>query len=152
MDQTCIPMSFIKFQKIFGKFSKFTDFRPKNCHLARFSRRDFETFFDGNRIRAFKNVQIWLKISILVAYYVFNKNRDRFWMILNFGDFTGLLIFSQIGAFLKALIRFPSKKKFRNRDAKNALNGGFSAKNWPILKLKKNLLESIKTHRNTCFV
>ena len=44
-DQTCISMSFIKFQKIFGKFSKLADFWPKNHHLARFSRRDFETFF-----------------------------------------------------------------------------------------------------------
>ena len=43
--QTCISMSLIKFLKIFGKFSKLTDFWPKNCHLARFLRRDFETFF-----------------------------------------------------------------------------------------------------------
>ena len=43
--QTCISMIFIKFQKIFGKFSKFADFWPKNHHLAHFSRRNFETFF-----------------------------------------------------------------------------------------------------------
>ena len=43
--QTCISMSFNKFQKIFGKFSKLTDFWPENHHLARISRRDFETFF-----------------------------------------------------------------------------------------------------------
>ena len=47
-------------------------------------------FFDGKRNRAFKNAQIWLKISILVAYYVFNKSYYGFWMISNFGDFMGL--------------------------------------------------------------
>ena len=49
-DQTCISMSFIKFQKIFGKFSKLADFWLKNHHLARFSRRDFETFFSMENV------------------------------------------------------------------------------------------------------
>ena len=71
-------MYFYEFYKIpedFGTFSKLTDFWPKKGHLARFSHHDFETFFcDGHRIRAFINAQIWLKISILFAYYVFNKS------------------------------------------------------------------------------
>ena len=44
-DQTCISMSFIKFQKILDNISKLVDLWPKNRHLVRFARRDFETFF-----------------------------------------------------------------------------------------------------------
>ena len=63
-------MSFIKFQKIFEKFSKLADFWPKNDHFARFSRRDFETFFSTE--------------------IVSGPSGDGFWIILNFGDFMGL--------------------------------------------------------------
>ena len=45
LDQRCISMSFIKFQKIFGKFWKLANFRPKNGHLARVLRRFFNTQF-----------------------------------------------------------------------------------------------------------
>ena len=82
---------FYQIPEVFEQILKLADFWPKNGHLARFSRRDFETFFfDRNHIRAFKNAQIWLKISILVAYYVFNKPVHKFWMILNFDDFMSL--------------------------------------------------------------
>ena len=50
LDQTCISMSYIKFLKIFWKFSKLADFWPKNGHLARFPRRDFETFFSTENV------------------------------------------------------------------------------------------------------
>ena len=83
-------MYFYEFYQILEDFwkilSKLADFWPKNGHLARFSRRNFETFF-STKNRAFKNAQIWLKISILVTYYVFNKANYGFWMILSFGDF-----------------------------------------------------------------
>ena len=62
----------------------------KTPFSAFFASRFRNLFFDGKRNRAFKNAQIWLKFSILVAYYVFNKTMDGFWMILNFGDFMGL--------------------------------------------------------------
>ena len=62
----------------------------KRSFSAFFASRFRNFFFDGKRNRAFKNAQIWLKISILVAYYVFNKSCYGFWMILNFGDFMGL--------------------------------------------------------------
>ena len=50
LDQTCISMSYIKILKIFWKFSKLADFWPKNGHLARFARRDFETFFSMENV------------------------------------------------------------------------------------------------------
>ena len=79
-----IPEDFWKIFKI-GRF-----LAGKPPFSAYFASRFRNFFFDGNRIRAFKNAPIWLKISILVAYYVFNKSWDGFWMILNFGDFMGL--------------------------------------------------------------
>ena len=79
-----IPEDFWKILKI-GRF--LADKRP---FCAFFASRFRNFFFDRNRIRAFKNAPIWLKTSILVAYYVFNKNGDGFWMILNFGGFMGL--------------------------------------------------------------
>ena len=79
-----IPEDFWKIFKI-GRF-----LAKKRPFCAFFPSRFRKIFFDGNRIRAFKNAPIWLKISILVAYYVFNKSGDGFWMIINFGDFMGL--------------------------------------------------------------
>ena len=75
---------FLKILKI-GRF-----LAKKRSFSTFFSLRFLNFFFDGKRNRAFKNAQIWLKISILVAYYVFNKSCYGFWMILNFGDFMGL--------------------------------------------------------------
>ena len=62
-----IPEDFWKIFKI-GRF-----LAEKPPFSAFFASRFRNFFFDGNRIRAFKNAQIWLKISIFVAYYVFNK-------------------------------------------------------------------------------
>ena len=63
-----IPEDFWEIFKI-GRF-----LAEKPPFSAFFASRFRNFFFDGNRIRAFKNAQIWLKISILVAYYVFNKS------------------------------------------------------------------------------
>ena len=49
-DQTCISMGFIKFLKIFGKFSKLADFWPKNGHLARLPRREIVPFFSTENV------------------------------------------------------------------------------------------------------
>ena len=59
------------FWKIF-KIGRFLAEKRSFCAFCASRFRNF--FFDGNRIRAFKNAPIWLKISILVAYYVFNKS------------------------------------------------------------------------------
>ena len=85
-------MYFYEFYQIpedFWKIFKIGGFLAKNDHSRVFRVAISKLFFDGNRIRAFKNAQIWLKISILDAYYVFNKTMDGFWMILNFGEFMG---------------------------------------------------------------
>ena len=75
------------FWKIF-KIGRFLVVKPS--FSAFFASRFRNFFFDGKCNRAFKNAQIWLKISILVAYYVFNKIMDGFWMIFNFSEFMGL--------------------------------------------------------------
>ena len=67
-----IPEDFWKIFKI-GRF-----LAQKRPFCAFFALRFRNFFFDGNCIRAFKNAPIWLKISILVAYYVFNKSGDGF--------------------------------------------------------------------------
>ena len=56
-------MSFIKFQKISGKFSKLADFWPKKHHLALFCVAISKLFFDGNRIRAFKNFSDFMDLQ-----------------------------------------------------------------------------------------
>ncbi len=58
----------------------------KHSFSAFFVSRFQNFFFDGKRNRAFKNAQIWLKISILIPYCVFNK-ANKVWMVLSFGDF-----------------------------------------------------------------
>ena len=88
-------MYFYEFYQIledFLKIFKIGRFLAEKRSFSAFFASQFQNFFfDGKRNRAFKNAQIWLKISILVvAYYVFNKNKDGFWMILNFGDVMGL--------------------------------------------------------------
>ena len=87
-------MYFYEFYQIledFWKIFKIGRFLAKKRSFSAFSTSRFRNFFfDGKRNRAFKNAQIWLKISILVSYYVFNKSYYGFWMISNFGDFMGL--------------------------------------------------------------
>ena len=84
-------MYFYEFYQIledFWKIFKIGWFLAEKLSFSAFFASWFRNFFfDGNCIRAFKNAQIWLKISILVAYCVFNKANYGFWMILSFGDF-----------------------------------------------------------------
>ena len=87
-DQTCISMSFIKFQKIFGKFSKLADFWPKNGHFARFASSNFEAFIStGNVTGPWKMLRFGWKSVYLLPIMCLTKVTYRFWMILNFGDF-----------------------------------------------------------------
>ena len=78
-------MYFYEFYQIpedFWKIFKIDRFlAEKRPFSAFFALRFRNFFFDGNCIRAFKNALIWLKISILDAYYVLNKSGDGFWMI-----------------------------------------------------------------------
>ena len=71
-------MYFYEFNQIledFLKIFKIGRFLAEKRSFSAFSASRFRNFFfDGKRNRAFKNAQIWLKISILVAYYVFNKS------------------------------------------------------------------------------
>ena len=87
-------MYFYEFYHIleeFWKIFKIGRYLAEKRSFSAFFVLQFQNFFfNGNCIRAFKNASIWLKIHILVAYYVFKKNGDGFWMILNFGDFRGL--------------------------------------------------------------
>ena len=80
-------MYFYEFNQIledFWKIFKIGRFLAEKRSFSAFSASRFRNFFfDGKRNRAFKNAQIWLKISILVAYHVFNKVCYGFWMISN---------------------------------------------------------------------
>ena len=53
---------------------------------------------------------------------------------------------------MKALIRFLSKKKFRNHDVKTREMTVFRQKIGQFWKFTKNLLEFDKTRRNTCLI
>ena len=87
-DQTCISMSFIKFQKIFEKFSKLADFWPKNGHFARFARRDFETFFSTEIVSGpSKMLRLGWKSVYLLPIMCLTKVTYFCWIILSFGDF-----------------------------------------------------------------
>ena len=102
IDIHCISMSYLKFQKIFGRFSKLGNFRPKNSNLAHFSRRDSKLFLNGNHINVFKNAQIWLTISILVAYYVTMGLDDfEFWWLHVSSNLPRLLFWSFLAHFVK---------------------------------------------------
>ena len=75
------------FWKIFkiGRFS--AEKRPFSaCSASR--NRTF--FFDGKRIRAFRNAQNGLKISILILYNALNRTMEGIFDILSFGRFMRL--------------------------------------------------------------
>ena len=105
LDQTCISMSFIKFQKIFGKFWKLADFRPKNGHLARVLRRFFNTqFYTVNVSSLWKmllSLPNWVLMYPKVSSTIFRVQNFDFlsssWKKLGFVDLWGsfLGIFGQ---------------------------------------------------------
>ena len=66
---------FYQILKDFLKIFKICQFLAEKWQFSVYSAsRNRNFIFDGKCIRAFKNVQIWLKISMFVAYYVFNKS------------------------------------------------------------------------------
>ena len=87
-----------------------------------------------NKIAKTQNIQNSIVTS--VEGIIYNKYAD----------------FQPILSIFKGADTFSVEKKVRFRNAENALNGRFAAKNRPILNLKKKLLKLNKTHRNTCFV
>ena len=77
-----IPEDFWTIFKI-GRF-----LAEKRSFRAFWASRFRNFFFDGNRIRAFKNAQIRLKISIyLLPIMCLTKVTYLYWIILSFGDF-----------------------------------------------------------------
>ena len=74
-------MSSIKFQILFGKFSKLTNFLPKNIHLACFSK--FEFFY----CKSLKNVPNELKLGPDMYYYEFYQILEDFWQIFKIDHF-----------------------------------------------------------------
>ena len=86
-------MYFYKFYQIlkdFLKIFKIGQFLANRWQFSAYSasqNRNF--FFDGKCIRAFKNAQNWLKISILITYNALNRNWLGILDILSFGHFIG---------------------------------------------------------------
>ena len=91
LDQTCISMSFIKFQKTFRNFLKLSDFWPKNHHLARFSRRDFETFFSTEIVSGpSKMLRLgWKSVNLLLIMCVtkLSMGFGWFWILATLWTF-----------------------------------------------------------------
>ena len=108
-----IPEDFWKIYKI-GRF-----LAEKRSFRAFCASRFRNFFFDGNRIRAFKNAQIRLKISIVVAYYVFNKSylflldNFKFWRFYMRSKLSRGLIFVKIGKKWPKTAYSATKKKYR---------------------------------------
>ena len=71
-------MYFYEFYQIledFWKIFKIGRFLAEKRPFSAFSAsRNRTFFFDGKRIRAFKNAQNWLKISILIIYNALNRS------------------------------------------------------------------------------
>ena len=75
-------MYFYEFYQIledFWKIFKIGRFLAKKQSFSAFFALRFPTFFSTEIVSgALKNAQIWLKISILVTYYVFDKSQYGF--------------------------------------------------------------------------
>ena len=69
LDQLCICMCFIEFQKIFKKFQKLAYFWPKNSDFFLFSLCDFDTAFSTESLtKTFKNASIGLIFGMKAPY------------------------------------------------------------------------------------
>ena len=75
------------FWKIFKIGRYLAEKRPFRAYQAA---RNRNFFFDGKCIRAFKNAQNWLKISILIIYNALNKSWLGILDILSFCQFMRL--------------------------------------------------------------
>ncbi len=84
-------MYFYEFYQIledFWKIFKIGRFLAEKRPFSAFSASQNRTFFfDGKRIRAFKNAQNGLKISILILYNALNRTMEGIFDILSFGHF-----------------------------------------------------------------
>ena len=75
----------------FWKIFKIGRFLAEKRPFSAFSAsRNHTFFFDGKRIRAFKNAQNGLKISILILYNALNRTMEGIFDILSFGRFMRL--------------------------------------------------------------
>ena len=82
-------MYFYEFYQIledFWKIFKIGRFLADKWPFSTFSASQNHTFFfDGKRIRAFKNAQNGLKISILILYNALNRTMEGIFYILSSG-------------------------------------------------------------------
>ena len=87
-------MYFYEFYQIledFWKIFKIGRFMAEKRLFSAFSAsRNRTFFFEGKRIRAFKNAQNGLKISILILYNALNRTMEGIFDILSFGRFMRL--------------------------------------------------------------
>ena len=87
-------MYFYEFYQIledFWKIFKIGRFLAEKWPFSAFSASQNCTFFfDGKRIRAFKNAQNGLKSSILILYNALNRTMEEIFDILTFGHFMRL--------------------------------------------------------------
>ena len=87
-------MYFYEFYQILEDFLeilKICGFSAEKRPFSAFSAsRNRTFFFDGKRIRAFKNAQNGLKISILILYIALNRTMEGIFDILSFGRFMRL--------------------------------------------------------------
>ena len=80
LDKTCIFMSFIKFQKIFGKIWKLANFWPINGHLAPDLRRFFNTHFYTVNVSS-----LWkMLLSLPNWVYMYPKVSSTIFRVQNF--------------------------------------------------------------------
>ena len=104
-DQTYIStsnaMSSIRFQNIFDKFSKLTNFWLKNIHLARFLK--FKVFY----WKSLKNVPNELKLEPDMYFYEFYQILEDFWEIFKISRFLAEKPpFSAYVAFFFSILNF----------------------------------------------
>ena len=80
--------AFYQILEIFWKFLKLADFWPKNHHLARFSRRDFETFFSTEIVSGPSKMlrSGWKSVYLLPIMCLTNVTYFC-WIILSFDNF-----------------------------------------------------------------
>ena len=94
LDQQCIPMDFIKFQKIFENARKSADFWSENRHFSQFDVAIFDRrFSERNRISSWENGPIDLNFvlkrtlgcppqSYIFGFFIFSLNFSKnctFW-------------------------------------------------------------------------
>ena len=118
LDQTCISMGFIKFLKIFEKFSKFGDFWPKIGHLARVSLPDIAPPVFTKNVQLKKLPKKRISETLIFKKYTIHTFRKTMFQ---------KYVFSAI-----FFGHFSQKSGAQNRDTKYAPNDLFWPKNRQI--------------------